>query len=197
MVRILGVNGSTNPKSRTLVLVSGVLESAEELGASTRLLELGRHPLPVFIPQGDAGGDEAVRRVIEMVSEADAFVVGSPEYHGSMSGATKNFFDFLYREMAGKLFGLVAAAGGSNGTSCITHMRAVVQHCHGWALPYNVGASGADFDKDGALANARVDERLRRMARDLVVYGPLLHDRFKADLAQPTDEPPGFAHWMS
>ena len=197
MVRILGVNGSTNPKSRTLVLVKRVLASAEELGATTSLLELGRHPLPVFSPHGDSGDDEAVRRMIGMVSEADALVVGSPEYHGSMSGATKNFFDYLYREIAGKLFGLVAAAGGGNGTSCFTHVRAVVQHCHGWTLPYNVGACGSDFDKEGALVNARVDERLRRMGRDLVVYGPLLHDRFKADLAQPADEPPGFAHWMA
>ena len=196
MINLLGVNGSMNDKSRTQVLVKQVLDYADAQGARTRLLNLSDFPLPIYAPQTDYSQNEVVCEVLRLVDEADAFVVGTPEYHASMSGAAKNFFDFLYRQISGKLFGLVASSGGGNGTSAFTNLRATVLCCHGWVLPYNVGATGADFDKDGQLINTRVEERLRRLARDLIVYGPLLHQQFQNDLNQPADAPPGFAHWI-
>ncbi|PKO19506.1 NADPH-dependent FMN reductase [candidate division BRC1 bacterium HGW-BRC1-1] len=196
MMKLLGVNGSMSNKSRTLVLVKQVLDVAGEQGASTTLLNLSDYPLPIFAPQADYSENEVVLEVQRLVEEADALIVGTPEYHACMSGATKNFFDFLYRQISGKLFGLVAASGGGNGASAFTNLRATVLCCHGWVMPYNVGATGTDFDKEGQLVNSRVDERLRRMARDLIVYGPLLHQQFQDDLAQPADAPPGFAHWI-
>jgi NAD(P)H-dependent FMN reductase len=36
---------------------------------------------------------------------ADAFVLASPDYHGSMSGVMKNFLDHFWEEFAGKAFG--------------------------------------------------------------------------------------------
>lgn len=195
--KILGVSGSLRTGANTLRLVELGLEAARECGAEVELLDLRQHQLPLYEAHEEYEENETVSRVIELVENADGLIVGSPEYHGCMTGATKNFFDFLYREIAGKLFGLVAATGGSNGTGCFDNMRAAIQYCHGWALPYNVAASGRDFDTDGNLTNVKVTDRLRRMGRDMAVYAPLLLGRFQQDLAEKSPARPGFAHWLA
>lgn len=197
MPRILGVNGSLRDASNTSTLVNLALEAARDCGAETILLDLREVPLPMYEAHRDYDPDPNVGKILQAAAEADGFIIGSPEYHGCMSGATKNFFDYLYREISGKLFGLVAATGGSQGNGCFDNMRAAVQYCHGWVLPYNISATGRDFDEEGRLINAKVFDRLQRMGRDLTIYAPVLYDRFKSDIAQPPEEKRGFAHWLS
>ncbi|MGI8905319.1 MAG: NADPH-dependent FMN reductase [Candidatus Sumerlaeaceae bacterium] len=196
-VKLLGVSGSLRESAYTLRLVQIALEAARIAGAEVELLDLRDHPLPMYEAHEDYDEHQVVKRVIRKVEEADGYIVGSPEYHGCMTGATKNFFDFLYREICGKLFGLVSATGGSQGNGCFDNMRAAIQYCHGWALPYNVAATGRDFDAQGNLTNEKVQDRLQRMGRDMTIYAPLLFGRFNADLSEKSPAQPGFAHWMA
>lgn len=197
MAKILGVNCSLREGANTMVLVKVALDAARDAGAETTLLDLREHPLPMYEAHSDYDGHETVQHVIEMVDQADGFIVGSPEYHGCMSGAAKNFFDFLYREIAGKVFGFVAATGGSQGVSCFDNMRAAALYCHAWVIPYNVAATGKDFDAEKQLVNSRVRDRLQRVGRDVATYAPLLHGQFQLDLTKPTTAQPGFAQWMA
>lgn len=196
MARILGVSGSLRDGSNTLILVNKTLEFAREAGAETRLLDLREHPLPLYEAHASYEGHKIVDQVAKLVDDCDALVLGSPEYHNCMSGAMKNFMDFLYREFAGKVFGLVCATGGSQGNGCFDNMRAAVHACHGWVLPYVTAASRRDFDQNGEIINERTMDRLRRMGRDLATYGPLMNSQFQADCEQPPDAIPGFAQWL-
>jgi NAD(P)H-dependent FMN reductase len=197
VTKILGISGSLRDGANTVKLVKLALEAARENGAEVTMLDLRDHPLPLYEAHEKYSTELVVERVIRMVNEADGYIVGSPEYHGCMSGATKNFFDFLYREIAGKVFGLVAATGGSQGVGCFDNMRAAIQYCHGWALPYNVSATGRDFDAEGNLSSAKVLDRVNRLGRDITVYAPLLYNQFQSDLQPSTGSKPGFAQWMS
>ncbi len=197
MARILGVSGSLRDGSNTLLLVNKTLEFAREAGAQTRLLDLREYPLPLYEAHESYDDHEHVGQIIKLVDDCDALVLGSPEYHNCMSGAMKNFMDYLYREFAGKVFGLVCATGGSQGNGCFDNMRAAIHACHGWVLPYVAAANGRDFDENREIINARTTDRLRRMARDLTFYGPLLNNQFQTDSKQPADAMPGFAQWLA
>lgn len=197
MARILGVSGSLREGANTLVLINKTLEFAREAGAETRLLDLREFPLPLYEAHESYDGNTVVEQMTRVVDDCDAIVLGSPEYHGCMSGAMKNFMDFLYREFAGKVVGLVSATGGSQGIGCFDNMRAAVHACHGWVLPYVTAANGRDFNAEKEITNDRTLDRLRRMARDLTYYGPLINGQFKKDSAQPEDAMPGFAQWLS
>jgi NAD(P)H-dependent FMN reductase len=196
MARILGISGSLREGSNTLVLVENTLKYAREMGAETKLLDLREFPLPLYEAHVNYDGNAIPEQFAALVHDCDAIVLGSPEYHACMSGALKNALDFLYRELAGKVCGLVSATGGSQGIGCFDNMRAAVHACHGWVLPYVTAANGRDFDADKQIVNERVKDRLQRMARDLTVYGPLMRQQFTADLAQPKDATPGFAQWL-
>ena len=179
-IKVLGVGGSMREDSYSSRAVRLCLESARRRGAEVRLLDLRTAGLPMFRP--DAEAQAAVEEVGRSVQWADAFVLGSPDYHGSMSGAMKNFLDFHWENFAGKLFGYVCASH-EKGLTAMEQMRTAVRQCYGWSLPYGVSVHGEhDFDNSGAISNARLQGRLEMLSRDLTIYGELIHGQFIRDL---------------
>jgi FMN reductase len=143
---------------------------------------LGAIDLPTYNPDKETMDHPGLRAANEAVNWAEAFLLASPDYHGSMSGAMKNFLDFYWAEFAGKLFGYVCASH-EKGLTVMEQMRTSVRQCYGWSLPYGVSVHGSqDFDSSG-LANTQVARRLQMLARDLVVYGALIREQFQLDLA--------------
>ena len=109
-----------------------------------------------------------------------------------MSSTMTNFLDYFWHEFTGKLFGYIIASH-EKGLTVQDQLRTAVRQCYGWSLPYGVGFNGdVDYDKEGRLTNPRIAERAEMLARDIVVYGGLLHRQFQADLNKAPREP-GFA----
>ena len=179
---ILGVNGSLREKSRSALTLRMLLSFAEEHGAETRILDLRTLELPFYRPDR-AGNSTAEIKMGADMGWASAVVLASPDYHGSMSGSMKNFLDYNWDECAGKVFGYICSSH-EKGLTVMDQMRTVVRQCYGWSMPYGVSFNGKeDFDSDGVLKNAKIENRLRMMARDLVIYGSLIHRQFLSDVA--------------
>ncbi len=188
VIKILGVRGSMRAKSYSAIAAEVVLEAVRAHGAETRLLDLRRARLPMYDPDAEASEQEGVRETTEAVNWADAFLLATPDYHGSVSGVLKNFLDFYWEEFAGKLFGYVCASH-EKGLTVMEQMRTSVSQCYGWSLPYGVSIHGEkDFSVSGEIINTQVERRLQMLARDLVVYGSLIRGQFQTDLASGTTE---------
>ena len=179
--RILVVSGSARPDSHVHELVRIAADTAAAAAAEVEVLRLHEHALPVM-RHGDADQDtlEPVVAVRRTASWADGFILITPEYHGSMSGCLKNWFDFLYSELAGKFAGVLAVTGGGGGDMSIMAVKTSFSWCHGFTLPYHAAARGADFGADGALGNIGVRDRVQRVAHDVVRYAPVLRRSFEA-----------------
>lgn len=109
-IRLLGVCGSVRADSYSSRLADIVLAAAREHGAETRLIELNALDLPIYNPDNESMDHAGLRVATEAVNWADAFLLASPDYHGSVSSVMKNFLDFYWGEFAGKLFGYVCAS---------------------------------------------------------------------------------------
>ena len=121
-------------------------------------------------------------KVTAHVKWADAFILASPDYHGSMSGVTKNFLDFFWSDFAGKTFGYVCASH-EKGLTVMDQMRTVVRQCYGWSMPYGVSVnSDQDFDKQGNITDEKILSRIETLGRDLTAYGSLITEQYKKDL---------------
>jgi FMN reductase len=189
-LRVLGVSGSMRESSRSARLAQAILQEASGHGAQTRLLDLNEIDLPMFrtgVLSSEHRGRDAAN---EAVNWAQAFVLVTPDYHGSMSGAMKNFLDHYWREFAGKLFA-VACVSNEKGLTVIDQMRTAIRQCYGWSLPYGLSAMGSDFDDTGMALSESCALRVAMMARDVAVYGALIHAQFSHDLL--SDEPRTFA----
>lgn len=185
---VLGVAGSTRQGSYSTWALKIALEHAKKHGAEVRLLDLNRTVLPLYNPS--AAGSKEVELAAEVVAWADAFILASPDYHGSMSGALKNFLDHFYEEFAGKVFGYIVASH-EKGLTVMDQMRTAVRQCYGWSMPYGVSINGPQDFTGQETVNARLSSRLRMVARDLVVYGRLVRDQFMRDFG--SNEPDTFA----
>ena len=122
------------------------------------------------------------------VNWADAFILVSPDYHGSMSGSLKNFLDYYWEEFAGKTFGYICTSH-EKGLTVLDQMRTAVRQCYGWSLPYSVSVNGEeDFNEAGEIISSLLNKRLRMLARDLVVYGKLIRGQFLQDMSSETSD---------
>ncbi len=187
---VLAVSGSLRAESYTRTALKYALRAAEEAGAQTQLLDLRAYELPVYDPDIDDQGDgEAVTR---LVREADAVALGTPVYHGSYSGALKNFHDYCgFDEYEDTTVGLLATAGGGSYGSTLDHLRITVRGVHGWVLPHQVGLRGASekFESHPDAIDGRrfrdpaLRKRVEKLGRMLTEYATI-----EPDVSSPRSE---------
>ncbi len=191
-LKILGVGGSMRETSRSTLALKIILEGSKSFGAETKLLDLRKYPLPFYDPSRRDDTDEHnIRRIDQDVNWADALILASPDYHGSMSGTIKNFLDHFWSEFAGKTFAYVCTSH-ERGLTVMDQMRTAVRQCYGWSMPYGASFNGDQgFDEDGLIVNLALERRLKMLARDLVIYGKIIRDQFLSDIA--SDEVATFA----
>lgn len=178
--KVLGVGSSLRDGASSTTTLSIALDSAKKQGAETRLLDLKQTKLPLYDPTENQSTLE-IKKVKDDVNWADAFILSTPDYHGSMSGAMKNFLDYFWAEFAGKTFGYICASH-EKGLTAMDQMRTVVRQCYGWSIPYGISVSDSDDFTNGKIAQ-KLELRLDMLARDLVVYGDLIRQQFVKDLS--------------
>lgn len=155
-----------------------VLDAVRKYEAKTRLLELRKMMMPLFNPDSSIQSNTKLQKITDDVNWADAFVLVSPDYHGSISDSMKNFLDYYWEEFAGKTFGYICTSH-EKGLTVMDQMRTSVRQCYGWSLPYGVSVNGEeDFNDLGEVINNVLNKRLKMLARDLVVYGKLIRGQF-------------------
>jgi NAD(P)H-dependent FMN reductase len=177
--KVLGVGSSLRKSASSTVALSIALDFAKKLGAETRLLDLKQTTLPLYDPTEDKSSLE-IKTAKDDVIWSDALILATPDYHGSMSGAMKNFLDYFWAEFAGKTFGYICASH-EKGLTAMDQMRTTVRQCYGWSIPYGVSVSVSHDFVNGKITT-KLESRLDMLARDLVVYGDIIHQQFVKDL---------------
>jgi len=180
-LNVLAVVGSLQGDSVTRVVVRHVTDQLRQSGCAVELLDLLHEPLALYNPD-TAYSAPSFAALQARVERADVIVLGTPDYHGSVSGAMKNFLDHFWHEFAGKLFGSIVASH-EKGLTVTDQLRTIARQCYAWALPYGV-AFTEDVDVKGAeIVSEPLRERLAMFIRDLRVYGELLARQRRADLS--------------
>ena len=179
-LKVLGVGSSLRDGSSSTAALRTTLDLIKKQGAETRLLDLKQTNLPLYDPNENQSSVK-LQKVEQDVEWADAFILATPDYHGSMSGTMKNFLDYFWSEFAGKTFGYICASH-EKGLTVMDQMRTAVRQCYGWSVPYGIAVNGEDDLENGKIANPKLKSRLEMLARDLVVYGNLLRHQFMSDV---------------
>jgi len=124
----------------------------------------------------------------QQIIAANVIVLGTPDYHGSISSTLKNFLDHFWKEFAGKLFATVVASH-EKGLTVHDQLRTVARQCYAWVMPYGVSFMEKVDVKNGQVASDELRSRLEMLQHDIQVYGRLLANQRAADLAGTA---PGF-----
>ena len=186
-LNVLAVAGSLNRASATRAVIHLIAEQLTAAGARVDVLDLLEEPLALFNPDSSHANENfpGLKRRIE---QADVYLLGTPDYHGSMSGAMKNFLDHFWQEFAGKLFATVVASF-EKGLTVTDQFRTVARQCYAWSMPYGVSFVDKTDVQDGQIVSDTFHQRVEMFARDVRVYGELIARQRHADLA---GSDPGF-----
>src|SRR5437660_6581488 len=180
-VQVLDVVGRLKPTSVTRTVILHAAERLRSDGCSVDVLDLEKDSLPLYNPDTayDAPGFDQLQGRVE---RADVYVLGTPDYHGSISSAMKNFLDHFWREFAGKLFATIVASH-EKGLTVTDQLRTVARQCYAWTLPYGVSFADSEDVRDGRIVSDALRNRLDMLVHDVRVYGTVPARQRSADLA--------------
>jgi NAD(P)H-dependent FMN reductase len=186
-LNVLAVIGSLHGASVTRTVVGHVAEQLKAAGCEVDVLDLSKEQLPLYNP--DTAEDQASFPALQArVERADVFILGTPDYHGCISSALKNFLDHFWHEFTGKLFATVVASH-EKGLTVTDQLRTVARQCYAWTLPYGLAFAEKADAADGQIVSDALKKRVAMLVHDVRVYGGLLAQQRRADLA---GSDPGF-----
>jgi FMN reductase len=178
-IRVVGICGSLRKGSYTRRAVIEALEGADEAGAETKLIDLRDYRL-IFADGEDETPDsvpEDVLRLRREVGSAHGILLGTPEYHGSLSGVLKNALDLMgFDEFEGKMIGLIGVSGGQSGAfDALNSLRNIGRALHAWVVPEQVSIPQATevFPASGGIHDAEVRERLHHVGHRVAEFARL------------------------
>ncbi|PWU07932.1 MAG: NADPH-dependent FMN reductase [Verrucomicrobia bacterium] len=179
-LNVLAVVGSLQGDSVTRVVILHVAELLKAEGCVADVLDFKNEPLALYNPDvaHELPGYAALQGRVE---RADVIILGTPDYHGSISSPMKNFLDHFWEEFAGKLF-VTIVASHEKGLTVTDQLRTVARQCYAWTLPYSISLMEDEDVKGGQIVSESLKRRLEMAVRDLRVYGEVLARQRKADL---------------
>jgi chromate reductase, NAD(P)H dehydrogenase (quinone) len=149
-LRVLAISGSLRRGSYSTGILRAVLQDAPD-GIAVELYD-GLHRIPAFNQDLEHDPPEPVRELNALIDSADAVLIATPEYNGSIPGALKNALDWASRPQGeASLIGKPVAVIGSSPSP----FGAAWAQEH---LRRSLGLSGAMVLED-ELKIGRVDER--------------------------------------
>ncbi len=127
-IHILGISGSLRKESYNTKLLRAAAEMLPE-DMTLEIFDLS--PIPLYNEDvRQRGYPESVQAFRERIATADALLIATPEYNGSLSGVLKNALDWASRSpdppLNEKPTAIMGATTGSFGTAkAQMHLRAV------------------------------------------------------------------------
>ena len=182
--KVVGIGGTLREGSSTERLVAAVLDACARQGADTQLFGgASLRQLPHFNPESPERND-AERELVEAVRNCDALVIGTPGYHGGISGLVKNAIDLLedlrqdsrpYFE--GRPVGLVVSAAGWQATGVtLGALRGVVHAMRGWPTPLGLTINSVvqkPFSPQGDIIDQDIAAMIEAQAAQIMSFARL------------------------
>ncbi|MGV4321062.1 NADPH-dependent FMN reductase [Bacillus mojavensis] len=166
-MNILVMSGSPRKHGRTRVAAAFISSLYH-----TDLIDLSEFILPLFNGEADQVELMRVQELKQRVSEADAIVLLSPEYHSGMSGTLKNALDFLSNEQFKyKPVALLAAAGGGKGgINALNNMRTVMRGLYANVIPRQLVLDPVTIDVENASVTEHMAVSIKELMEELHMF---------------------------
>lgn len=176
---IVAIGGTLRANSSTERAMRFVLDAAERAGARVKMISGSSLQLPLYQPD-NAERCDAARDLVAELALADGIILGSPGYHGSISGLVKNALDYAEDlrtdprpYFSGRAVGCIATAAGWLGAvNTLGALRDIVHALRGWPTPLGAAINSSEnvFEDNGICKVPRVAQMLEVIAGDVMGF---------------------------
>ena len=185
-MRILAISGSLREGSFNTSLLRAALEAAPD-GVELELWD-GIGELPLYDESLEADAPDSVHRLRKDWAAADAILLATPEYNGSVPGGLKNAIDWASRprQDAALRNKTVAVTGASTGQFGALWAQQDLKRILGIAgarvvgTEIPVGRAHERFDNEGRLLDGELFEQLRLHLTTLAAEAVAVPERVAA-----------------
>ena len=171
MPTLLGVHGAVTSPGRLHQALELALEAAaaHDPSVTTGLLHLGDHRISFADGRPPEAFGDDTQRVVEQVIAADMYLIATPIYRASFTGALKNLLDHIPMEgLMGKACGLIGMGASDHHYLTVdTQLRPVLAWFGAHLVPGQVYLQSQHF-QDGKLADPQAVAGLETLGRAVV-----------------------------
>lgn len=190
-LRMVGLGGSMGQRAQSRMVLEASLAMAAQAGAETVIVDVRDLDFPIYNPdlRVEAYGAK-LAWFLEEVRMADAVLLCSPTYHGTMSGAIKNALDYLQflggdrpPYLTGKAVGLMSV-GGLTAVNTITALDHATRSLNGNIAPTTVVIPNGSVDVAARrfiepATRGRVEAMMMQVLELAQVLSPLRRSRVR------------------
>jgi len=182
----LGIHGSVTSPGRLHLALASALEAAAAYDPSitTELLHLGDHQISFADGRPPEAYGDDTQKVLEQVTSADMYIIATPIFRASFTGALKNLLDHIPVEaLMGKAVGLIGMGATDHHYLAVdTQLRPVLAWFGAHLVPGQVYLQSEHF-QDGKLADLKAISGLETLGKSVVALHKSLANN--ADSAGP------------
>ena len=171
MPTLLGIHGTvTNPGRLHQALESALAAAAaHDSSITTEFLHLGDHQISFADGRPPEAYGDDTEKVFEQVTSADMYIIATPIFRASFTGALKNLLDHIPVEgMMGKACGLIGMGATDHHYLTVdTQLRPVLAWFGAHLVPGQVYLKSQHF-QDGKLAEPKAIVGLETLGRSVI-----------------------------
>ncbi|MCM3791040.1 NAD(P)H-dependent oxidoreductase [Domibacillus indicus] len=178
-MKLLGISG-TITGSKTRVVIQKMLEDIKcsHPEVDIELLDLKAYDLQFCDGRNPADYTGDTKKVIEMVSSADFYLIGTPIFQGSITGALKNLFDLIPpQHFRNKVMGFAATGGTYQHYLVIENqLKPIAGYFRAFVAPGSVYAHNDHFNAQNEIVDPEVLKRMASLSEELVFMQKMLKE---------------------
>ena len=167
MSKIILIQGSLNPNSKTALILDEVVNILKERNISHETIDLRKLKLEFCDGRDLKEYNQDLQQAYKLIESANGYVIGMPVYCYSVSGVLKNFLDITCSAMENKVTGIVCNAGGVMSYLASADLMKILSYeVHVLTVQPTVYGYGNDF-KDGKIINEKILHKAKAMVERL------------------------------
>lgn len=170
-MKLVGISGALIG-AKPAIAVNEVLQAAKRLDPNLEieLIDLRNYDVEFVVGKPFADYNKDTQTVINKMMEADLYVIGTPIYQASITGALKNLFDHLpTTALQSKVVGVITT-GGSDKHFLVAdnQLKPILSFFKANIAASSVFVHSNCFNKDNEIVDEDVVQRINNLAMDLL-----------------------------
>ncbi|MEH7374507.1 NADPH-dependent FMN reductase [Neobacillus drentensis] len=170
-MKLLGISG-TIIGAKPRIVVEKVLDKVKKNHPEieVELLDLRDYDVQFCDGRNPSTYNEDTKKVIDIVSSADFYIIGTPIFNGSITGPLKNLFDLINpKDFRNKVMGFIATGGTYQHYLVIENqLKPIAGFLRAFVAPGFVYANNDHFNQKNELVDQEVLQRVSALAEEVV-----------------------------